>query len=283
MRAGVHCSVRGGFASAAMEASALGCDTLQMFSQSPRGWRSRVYTDDEYAAFRREREKAGLDPVVVHAPYLPNLCTSDPILYRRSGDLLKADLERCEKLGAEYLVIHPGSYSEGSSLEAGLDRLVDAVNEAFDAVPGRAMLLIENMAGGGRRVAGPFSDIARVLSKVRQEKRIGMCLDTCHTLAAGHDIATSAGALKVLAELDREVGLDRVPVLHVNDSKAPLGSHRDMHQSLGKGHVGLAGLKTIVSHPGFKKSAFILETPKLPIPRADRENLSVLRGFWGKS
>src|SRR5689334_20016178 len=144
MRVGVHTSVRRGFSAAAEDAAALGCETFQIFTQSPRGWMTRVYADEEFAAFRRAREKLALDPVVVHAPYLPNLCTADETLYRRSVRALKEDLQRCEKLGAEYLVIHPGAYSPGSTLAAGLDRIGAALNEALGEVPGNVAVLIEN-------------------------------------------------------------------------------------------------------------------------------------------
>ncbi len=277
MRTGVHCSVRKGFVGALIEARDLGCTTFQMFTQSPRGWKTRVYTDQEFADFRREREKSGIYPVIVHSPYLPNLCTSNAELYKKSLDSLKADLTRCEKLGAEYLVIHPGAFSPESDVKTGVDKLVAAFNEALDEVPGKAMVLIENMAGGGRRLGGRFADIASMLNGVRDKKRVGVCFDTCHALAAGYDIHTKDGVNKTLDEFDREIGLDRLKVFHVNDSKGPLGCHRDRHENLGKGYVGVEGFKYLFGAHDFSSRAFVLETPKEPMPQADLKNLEILR------
>lgn len=277
MRVGVHTSVRRGFAAAAHDAAALGCETFQIFTQSPRGWMTRVYADAEFVAFRDARETLGLDPVVVHAPYLPNLCTSNETLYRRSVRALKEDLQRCEQLGADYLVIHPGAFSPESTRETGLDRIGGALNEALTEVPGEVTILIENMAGGGRRIGGPFEELGAILERVREQVRVGVCFDTCHAFACGYDLSRPQGIEAALSSLDRAVGLDRVPVFHVNDSKGACESHRDLHQHLGQGHVGLAGFRALFARPEFRRAALILETPKEPAPSSDLENLRRLR------
>lgn len=277
MRVGVHCSVRKGFVGAIEDAVALGCETMQMFTHSPRGWKTRVYTEDEFAAFRSARAKSGLNPIVVHSPYLPNLCTSNNELYDKSLRSLKEDLMRCEKLGADYLVIHPGAYSPESNAATGFEKLTAACNEALDHVPGQAMILIENMAGGGRRVGGPFHEIAAMLGGIRQKKRVGVCFDTCHAFAAGYDLHRPSGIDGTLQEFDRIVGLTHIKMFHVNDSKGPLGCHRDRHENLGKGYIGLEGFSYLFSRDVFKNCAFILETPKEPQPHADLENLKDLR------
>ena len=277
MRVGVHCSVRKGFVGALEEAAALGCETMQMFTQSPRGWKTRVYSEEEFALFRDERKRLGITPVVVHAPYLPNLCTSNELLYQKSLQALKDDLARCENLGAEYLVIHPGSYSDGADLETGFARIGAALNEGLRSVPGTSRILIENMAGGGRRVAGPFQQIAEMLKRVDQQDRIGVCFDTCHAFAAGYDISTEQGVSDTLQEFDREIGLERIYVFHTNDSKGARGSHRDLHQHLGQGMIGLNGFKALFRSGPFNERAFILETPKEPAPTSDLENLKKLR------
>jgi deoxyribonuclease-4 len=277
MRTGVHCSVRKGFVGALEEAAALGCETFQMFTTNPRGWQSRVYTEDEFAQFRAARVKLGLTPVIVHSPYLPNLCTSNKDLYAKSLRSLKGDLERCGKLGADYLVIHPGAFSPESDEETGIRTLSGAFNEALEAVPGTTMVLIENMAGGGRRLGGKFSQIAAMLAGVKKQERVGVCFDTCHALAAGYDIHTAAGVKETIKEFDGEIGLDRLKVFHVNDSKGPVGCHRDRHENLGQGFVGLDGFKHLFSAADFSTRAFVLETPKEPMPTADLENLKKLR------
>lgn len=276
MRVGVHCSVRNGFTGALEEAARLGCETLQIFTQSPRGWMTRTYTDQEFADFRLRREQLGLDPVVVHSPYLPNLCTSAPELYARSLRTLKDDLLRCEKLGAAYLVIHPGAYSPDSNLETGLSRIHAALNEALATVKGTSRILIENMAGGGRRIGAPFSEVAKILNGVVDQNRIGVCFDTCHATGAGYDLSSESAVAKVLSEFEREIGLSRIFAFHVNDSKGDVGSHRDLHQHLGKGFVGRTGFEAIFANSAFARCALILETPK-DSPRADLVNLKFLR------
>lgn len=277
MKTGVHCSVRKGFVGALQEAESLGCQTFQMFTQNPRGWMRRVYTDEEFTAFRRAREKSSLSPVIVHSPYLPNLCTSNADLYRKSAETLTEDLKRCEKLGAEYLVIHPGAYSPEFDSKEGVKNLAAAFNATLDKVPGKSMLLIENMAGGGRRLGDTFKNIAEMMEGVHDKSRVGVCFDTCHAFAAGYDITNAGGVKKTLDEFDREIGLEHLKVFHVNDSKGPLGCRRDRHESLGKGFVGLAGLKALFSAHDFSSRAFILETPKEPIPETDLKNLAALR------
>jgi deoxyribonuclease-4 len=281
VKIGVHTSMRNGFVAALEEAVSLGCSTFQMFTQSPRNWKRRVYDDAEFAAFRRAREKSGLGLVVVHSTYLPNLCTSLEDLYVRSCDALAEDLQRAQKLGAEFLVIHPGAYSPNADLETGIARIVAALNRAFEQVPGSSTVLIETMAGGGRRVGGPFGHIGSILKRIKKSNRIGVCFDTCHVLAQGYDISTRAGVDAALAEFDREIGLDQIRVFHCNDSKTPCGSHRDRHESLGKGYLGLEGLAHLFQSRSWTDRAFILETPKLPMPESDLENLRVLRRCLG--
>jgi deoxyribonuclease-4 len=277
MRVGVHCSVRKGFVGALEEAAALGCETLQMFTTNPRGWKSRIYHDEEFTLFRERRASIGLDPIIVHSPYLPNLCTNNTEIYDKSRHSLREDLIRCEKLGAQYLVIHPGAYSPDGNPATGYKQLQAAFNEVLDEVGGQATILIENMAGGGRRLGGTFTDIAEMLSGIRQSNRVAVCFDTCHALAAGYDIHSLEGVDKTLEEFKKTLGLGMIKVFHVNDSKGPIGCHRDRHENLGQGYVGLAGLTALFNHEEFKNCSYILETPKEPMPQADFANLEKLR------
>jgi deoxyribonuclease-4 len=278
MRVGVHCSMRRGFSAALEEAAALGCETLQLFTQSPRGWRTRVYSEDEFQRFRSRRLELKIDPIVAHSPYLPNLCTSDDLLFERSLSTLISDLDRCEKLGAEYLVIHPGAYSPNSNFEEGVDRLHLALNKALSHVPGRTKILIENMAGGGRRIGGPFKEMAAILDGVKSKNRIGVCFDTCHATGAGYDLSNKSSVDRVLSEFHNTVGLEKIFVFHVNDSKGHVGSHCDIHQHLGQGHVGLDGFRAIFSKPAFRNCALILETP-YDTHHAHPRNLALLRSL----
>jgi len=258
------------------EAAALGCETLQIFTQSPRGWRTRVYEPTEFSDFRRERERLGLGPVVVHSPYLPNLCTSDAALYARSVRALREDLDRCEKLGAEYLVLHPGAYSPSADYNRGVERLSSALDAVLGAAGEGTRLLVENMAGGGRRIGSSFREIADIFSNVRHRSRLGVCFDTCHALAAGYDLTSASGIEKTFEEFDRALGLKQIRAFHVNDSKTLRGSRRDIHQHIGRGIIGVEGFRRIFSRRIFFGLPLILETPK-DSPRADRRNLRVLR------
>jgi deoxyribonuclease-4 len=190
---------------------------------------------------------------------------------------LKEDLVRCEKLGAEFLVVHPGAFSETADLTAGLDRIVAALDAGLAAVPGKSKILVENMAGGGRRVGGPFAEVGAILKRVEEQDRIGVCFDTCHAVGAGYDISDKSGVQKTWDEFDREVGLNKIAAFHVNDSKGELGGHRDLHEHLGKGRVGLEGFRHLFAAHDFSGCAFILETPKEPAPQSDLENLKRLR------
>jgi deoxyribonuclease-4 len=275
IRFGVHCSLRNGLPGALDEAHALGCEAVQLFARSPRMWRMRQHTPDEIAAFRRRRAETGIDPVVVHTPYLPNLATAVEPLYRRSVDSLQEDLVVMEQLAADFLVIHPGSFSLDSTRETGIARICAAINDAVAAVPGSAMVLLENVAGGGRRIGSSFAEIAALVRGIREQRRVGVCLDTAHALAAGYDLATPAGIDAMLAEFDREIGLGRLMMLHFNDSLVPAGSHKDRHEHLGRGHIGAAGFQYLVQRVKGLVRAGILETPK-DTPAADRRNLSLL-------
>ncbi len=279
MKIGVHCSVRKGFEGALLEARDLGCETFQIFTQSPRGWKTRLYQDSEFEKFRRRRSEFKIGPLVVHSPYLPNLCTSDPALYKKSVDWLLADLGRCEKLGADYLVIHPGAYSPESNVKTGLDNFVDALCQGFAASGRSVVVLIENMAGGGRRLGSSFKELAWVLSEVKNEKRLGICFDTCHAMGAGYDLSNSQGVDRTLSEFDKFIGLERIKAFHVNDSKDGLGSRRDRHEHIGEGSIGSKGFKALFSHRAFSELPLILETPKIPAPESDLKNMKALKSL----
>src|SRR4029077_19243849 len=176
MRLGVHCSVRGGLVTALAEAKRLGCDCVQIFTRSPRMWRAGKIQPEDADAFRRTRQAYGIDPVVVHTPYLPNLCTSDEALYARSYRALVEDLENCTLIGADFLVIHPGAYSEGSTREEGIRRLTDAINRGMDHAGESVILLLENVAGGGRRMGMSFEELNEMLSGMIHAQRVAICL-----------------------------------------------------------------------------------------------------------
>jgi deoxyribonuclease-4 len=281
MRLGVHCSVRGGLVAALVEARRLGCDTVQIFTRSPRMWRAGPIEPEDAEAFRQTRQEYRIDPIVVHTPYLPNLCTADEALYARSYRALLEDLANCNLIGADYLVIHPGAFSEGSVRTEGIRRLTDALNRGLEHVPGLVTVLLENVAGGGRRMGNTFEELAEMRSKIHQSKRVAICLDTAHTLAAGYPFSNASEVNETLGRFDQAIGLEHVKVIHANDSKAPRDSHRDLHQHIGKGYVGLQAFRTLLQQPALSHCAVILETPK-DTPRSDPANLKVMRRLMQK-
>ena len=268
--------MRGGLVTALQEARRLKCDTVQIFTRSPRMWRAGKIKPEDAEAFRRAREVLKIDPVVVHTPYLPNLCTTDEKLYARSYRALLEDLENCGLLGADYYVIHPGAYSEGSTREEGIRRMTDAISRGLAQVPGQVIVLLENMAGGGRRMGSSFEQLAEMRAKMQEPARVGICLDTAHTLAAGFPFSTAEEVEATLAQFDKAIGLAHLKVIHANDSKAAPGSHRDLHEHIGKGFVGRSAFMALLHHPALAGCAVILETPK-DTPRSDPTNLRLMR------
>jgi deoxyribonuclease-4 len=253
----------------------IGCEGVQIFVTNPRGWREPAANPRQEAAFRAAVAELGLDPVVVHATYLINLASPRDDFFAQSVALLRATLERAGRYGAAYVVLHIGSHG-GSGEEAGLARLAEGIRQVFaapDAPPGadadaapapgpRPMLLLENDVGAGAELGHRFENLAAVLAAVPEHAaRLGVCLDTAHLWGAGFDIGSADGAARTLADLDRLVGLRRVPVIHLNDTKYGLGSHRDAHARLGDGIIGQEGLQTLLRHPGLAHAAVLLETP----------------------
>lgn len=275
IRFGVHCSLRNGLCGSLEEAHALGCESMQIFTRSPRMWHVRMPADKDISDFIALRQRYDIHPLVVHTPYLPNLATANAELYEKSVNALHDDLKVAERINADYFVIHPGSFSEHSTKEAGIRRIVSALNGAFAAVEGRVKVLLENVAGGGRRIGSGFAEIRALIDGVKDQGRIGVCLDTAHALGAGYDLATPGGIDRALKEFEDVVGLGFLKMLHCNDSMAPLGSNKDRHEHLGKGHVGVAGFAYLISRLKHTVSAGILETPKEP-DGADKENLEML-------
>jgi len=257
VRLGFHLSIAGSFTRAVTAAQHLGCQALQIFVQNPRGWRWREPSPEEIAAFRRARRQACLWPLVVHLTYLPNLAAADPVLYDRSRERLLQELRLARELGAEYLVCHPG---HGPAEPATYRRVAKAVAAAVREVPPPPLVLLENTAGQGQEVGRQPAELEylRQLSGVP----VGICLDTAHAMGAGYDLAGAGGVARLLAELARGPGLAALKVVHLNDARTPAGSRRDRHQHLGRGSIGLAGLRHLLGHPALAVDAVIMETPR---------------------
>ena len=276
VRIGAHTSIAGGVSEALARASRLRCTALQIFSASPRMWGNGRRGFDSRAAgeFRERRDALGLDPLVIHANYLINLAAASGRGRSLSIRGFRGELERAIALDANYLVVHPGSRGEADMATAA-QRIADSLRRAAAGLAlSRLRVLIEGTAGQGSAVGASAGELEAILNAC-PELGLGVCLDTAHLLAAGYEIRTEEGLAATLDEFDRAIGLDRVRVIHVNDSKAPLGARVDRHEHLGRGHIGLEALGRIVNHPRLAGRAFLLETP-IDRPGDDWRNIKTL-------
>jgi deoxyribonuclease-4 len=263
LRIGIHTSRAGSLENAALKAGELGANTFQIFSSSPRMWRASVPDMSDVRRFRSARERLDLSPLAIHTNYLVNLAALDPLIRERSVASFRGELERAATIGAEYLVLHPGNY-KGQSVEEGIAAFALSLAEAARGFQRAAVtVLLENTVGGGCQIGSRFEELRMIRDLAARETdlAIGYCLDTCHLLAAGFDVATASGLEQTVTAADGTLGLDLVKVIHANDSKGELGSRRDRHENIGKGKIGEAGFARILRHPGLREKPFILETP----------------------
>ncbi|MGA9622879.1 MAG: deoxyribonuclease IV [Bryobacteraceae bacterium] len=278
MRLGIHTSTAGSLENAALHAAELGANTFQIFSSSPRMWRAGAPDPGQVKRLKAARRRFDLNPLVIHVSYLVNLASADPAIRAKSIAAFRGELERAAAIGAEYLVLHPGSY-RGRSVEEGIADFVAALRDAAAGFHSRGLtVLLENTAGAGSHLGSRFEELASIRERAGAVTRLpmGYCLDTCHLLAAGFDIATPAGLRATVGSAERLLGMANVRVFHVNDSKAPLGSHIDRHANIGEGHIPLDAFRRILKHPKLRGKPFILETP-IDEPGDDRRNLDALK------
>jgi deoxyribonuclease-4 len=275
IRFGIHASLRNGLNSAVAQAEAAGCEAVQIFTKSPRIWNSAVYSQKDISSFRYAVKASNLSPLTVHTFYLQNLATSNEELYKKSFAAFEKDLLLADKIGAKYYVIHPGSYSENASLEEGITRIADSINKIYSKNDIKTVLLLENLAGEGRKIGANFEELAQIIEKTVKKPKIAVCFDTAHAFGAGYDLSEPEKTDSMLKDFDRILGLDRLKVIHFNDSKMALASKRDRHEHLGKGMIGEKGLKHFVQSVKDIAEAGIIETPKEP-ENSDRINLEKL-------
>jgi deoxyribonuclease-4 len=276
---GAHMSIAGGLALALERGQATGCSTVQIFLRNQRQWAARPLGEDEVRAFRAARRGTGIHPVFAHASYLINLAAPDDLRWRQAIDAFTDELERAERLGLAFVVIHPGSHA-GRGAEAGMRRIVAALDEVTRRTAGcRVRIALENSAGAGRTIGRSLAELGWLIREAATPARLGVCIDTCHLFTAGHDIRTPEGWEGVVAACRAHVGLRRVLAFHLNDARAPLGSGLDRHQHIGQGHLGRAAFRRLLTDPRFRRVPKVLETPKDPEPRADLRNLAVLRAL----
>jgi deoxyribonuclease-4 len=275
-RIGVHVSIAGAIYKAVERALERNCDTFQIFTRNPRGWRIKPLTESYAMTFVEKVAKARIGPVVAHMPYLPNLASPRRSVYRKSLDTLIIELQRCGNLKIPYLVTHLGSHT-GSGYDAGLRRILDALDTALTKVDNETTLLLENSAGTKNSMCSTFEEIRVIIDGVEpHKKRVGVCLDTCHAFAAGYDLRNDDAVRNTLDRLDRLVGIARLRILHANDSKGDLNSKLDRHEHIGLGKIGETGFRAMLHDKNLKELPFIMETPIDEI-RNDFENIRILR------
>jgi len=277
-RIGIHTSTAGGISNAAERAYRLGCNTLQIFSSSPRRWAPYELSEPQCDEMSRLRAKYNLNPLVIHTNYLVNLASSNESFLQQSMHAFRGEVERALALCADYLVLHPGSF-RGADREQGLLRTAAAISastQGLDLAKGKLMILIENTAGSEFSLGGSFEQVAEVLDHLQGLVPVAACIDTCHTHVAGYDIVSEEGFHDTLQQLDSSIGLSRVKVVHCNDAKASRGSKLDRHQHIGKGTIGKEPFRRLLNDLRLAHAAFIAETP-IDKPGDDKRNVESLK------
>jgi deoxyribonuclease-4 len=281
-RIGIHTSSAGGVQNAAERAYRLGCNTLQIFSSSPRQWAAHALARPQCDEMKRLREKYDLKPLVIHSNYLINLAAHKELFLKKSIEAFRGEVERALELSADYLVQHPGSF-RGADREAGLVQTAAAIaaaTQGLDLGKGGLTILIENTAGAEFSLGASFEQVADILDRLKGLVPAAACIDTCHTHVAGYDIGSEGGMKETLAHLDATIGLNNVRVWHCNDAKAACGSKLDRHQHVGKGSIGLEPFRRLLNDPRTAHTAFIAETP-IDEPGDDGRNVTALKTLVG--
>jgi deoxyribonuclease-4 len=288
-RLGAHLSIGGGLPRAVERAVVSGCETLQIFTKSAGQWRARPLPDREIEEFRRLVEASGVRPVFAHNSYLINIAAAAPALRTQSLEALWDEIVRAESLGLDGLIMHPGSYTSGTEAD-GLRLIAEGIGELLSRRRLKTTILLEHTAGQGTNLGHRFEHLAAILDGVKWSRKVGVCIDTCHLVAAGYDITQERGYRETFRQLDATVGLDRVKAFHLNDSKRPCGSRVDRHEHIGQGCLGLETFRRLLNDRRFKESPMLLETPKddarerkrsatLEIDPFDKINLATLRSL----
>lgn len=285
VRVGFHVSIAGGISNSINNAKKLGCTAFQIFTRNPRGWAVNPIPKSEVLSFKNRLATSGIEKtsVVVHMPYLPNLSGPPGEFYQRSVKTLKEEMQRCELLGISYLVIHLGSHM-GKGSKSGIDQLINALGTAcaHSKSPNGVVVLLENNAGYRNNVGGKLEELRLILDKLNNTERFGLCIDTCHLFASGYDLRTYESVNMVIEKIEDIIGLQALKVIHLNDSKGPLGSNLDRHEHIGLGSIGRMGIAAFINHATIKALPIIMETP-IDTRRGDEENLEIVLNLMNNS
>ncbi len=274
---GAHTSIAGGVANAIHSGSKIGCDVIQLFSKNQMQWLGKELSEQEIEDFHAAVEQTGVYPMTVHDAYLINLASTQPAVYRKSFHAFIDELKRCESLGVPYLVMHPGAHL-GAGEEEGLKKIACSIRKAYEeARVSHTVVLLETTAGQGTNVGYRFEQIKYLLDESELGNKIAVCVDTCHIFTAGYDFRTRAQWLRTKKEFNRVIGLEKLKIIHVNDSKKDFKSRVDRHERIGKGKIGLRGFRIMINDPDLKNIPMILEISGGD--EAYREDILLLRSL----
>jgi len=276
---GSHMSTSGGVDKALARGQELNLESVQLFSKNERQWNARPLDPEVVQRFHDEVARTGTTKLVVHDSYLINLASPKPDILEKSIPAFADELNRCDVLGIPHLVTHPGAHT-GSGVDAGIARFARSLNEIFGSMPeSKTITLLETTAGQGTSLGRSFEEIAAIIDQVEDKPRVGVCLDTCHIFAAGYDYRTPELYAETMAQFDSVIGLDRLKVIHLNDSKQPFGSNKDRHNHIGDGEIGLEGFRQFVNDSRLDGIPGILETEKDDSGDNDRRNIATLKAL----
>ncbi len=274
---GLHVSIAGSLDLAFDRAAEVGCNTFQIFTRNPNQWKFKPITAEGVQLFLEKRKKSGFRRIVAHMPYLPNLASPVPTTMKVSRESLREEVKRCDSLGVDYLVTHLGSHL-GAGSAVGMKNVAGAVNEALRGSSGDTTVLLENMAGQMNSVGSRFEELAQIIEKVKDSRRVGVCFDTCHAYAAGFDLGGVEAVDQTMGLFEETIGLDKLMVVHLNDSKGPLGKRLDRHENVGKGKIGKKGLRAFVHSHGILARPLIVETPYEDL-NGMKQSIATVRGL----
>ena len=283
---GAHMSIAGGLHKALLRGKSIGCKAIQIFTRNSNQWKTKKLSTNEVDLFYETREKTAVKPVAAHNSYLINLASPRSDVFEKSFDAILDELERAELLEIPYLVIHPGSHL-GNGEGQGLRQIAETINRVHaKTTKYRVKILLETTAGQGSNLGYRFEQLAEILELTESRERLGICFDTCHAFAAGYDFRTSETYRQIIKEFDKIIGLDRLRLFHINDSKKGLGSKIDRHEHIGSGFIGLRAFSFILNDPKFADLPFLLETPKCKDENGvdrDTVNLNLLKNLIEKT
>ncbi|MDO9527983.1 MAG: deoxyribonuclease IV [Syntrophales bacterium] len=274
---GAHISIAGGIEKSLLRGYDLGCNTIQIFTKNSRGWREKQLENLEIDNFHETKKKTGIDPIISHCSYLINLASPENETYRKSINAMLCEMERCELLEIAYLVMHPG-FHKGSGELSGIEKISDSINLIHQKTAGFIVkILLEMTAGQGTSLGYKLEHIAKIIERTEEKSRIGFCLDTCHAFAAGYELRTKYSYGKIFKDIEEITGMEKLMVIHLNDSQNDCGTRVDRHEHIGRGFIGEQPFRWIMNDERLKNIPKIIETPK--VGSKDRDNLQLLKNF----